>query len=345
MEGRGLICYGLHFYPGVAQYEDGSRVFLNEDTLRKMDPTFAGCPVFIQHVDEVQPNVDEVRKEADGWVIESFFNQADGKHWVKFVVCTKAAQEAVKTLKLSNCYLANDFAPGGEWNGVPYARQVMNAKYEHLALVANPRYEESVIMSPDEFKAYNESCLENLKRLSNEKEGKMKLSFWNRKKVDDGIDIASMSVTLPESKKEISIAELVKNADEAEKKKDEPVMANGDHHVEFEGKKMTVNELKAAYMDACKKNAEDDSDSDEEEQNEEQKEEPKEEIKEKVAEKVEEKKEEPKEEPKEEKKPNSKDAADRLRNAHRKAMGDVDAPPMSMHAQVELGKKMFGSQK
>src|ERR1700677_5104651 len=65
----GKIFYGIHFYPGVAQYQDDPsqepyRVFLNEDTLRAMDPTFAGKPIFVEHVDDVTPDLNQLRKEA-----------------------------------------------------------------------------------------------------------------------------------------------------------------------------------------------------------------------------------------------------------------------------------------
>ncbi len=50
----GKIMYGMHFYPGLAQYSEPNKeafkIFLNEDTLRKMDPSFAGKPIFVEHV-------------------------------------------------------------------------------------------------------------------------------------------------------------------------------------------------------------------------------------------------------------------------------------------------------
>src|SRR5690606_38544515 len=119
-------------YPGVAEYKepgkDPFRIFLNEDTIRAMGPTFAGRPVFVLHADEVAEDVDELKQEADGWVVDSFYNEADGKHWVKFLVCSKKAEEAIaKGYRLSNAYIPKSFGKGGEWNGVSYNKEVLAA--------------------------------------------------------------------------------------------------------------------------------------------------------------------------------------------------------------------------
>jgi len=215
------IFYGMHFYPGVAEYQEPNkepyRVFLNEDTIRSMDPTFAGRPVFVMHVDGVDDDIDVLKKEADGWVVESFYNQADGKHWVKIVITSEKAEDAIKKKWcLSNCYIPKTFNKGGLWNGVSYAKQVLTGEYEHLAIVPNPRYEESVIMTPDEFKKYNEDHMVELKRLANDdnkgKDRGMKLKFFKKATVENAID-ESMSVVLPKSGREVTILQLVNEAD------------------------------------------------------------------------------------------------------------------------------------
>lgn len=254
---KGKIFYGLHFYPGVAEYrepgKDPYRVFINEDTIRAMGSSFAGRPVFVQHVDGVEANLDELRKDADGWVVESFYNSADGKHWVKFIVVSERGEKAIRSgMKLSNCYLPKSFGSGGLWNGVEYAREIMAGEYEHLAIVPNPRYEESVIMSPDEFKAYNENKIVELKRVANNGEGeKMKLKFFKRAKVENAIDLEETLVVLPKSGREVSITQLVNEMDAVEEKKKEPQLANGEDMVDVAENKMTVNELVAKYNAAC----------------------------------------------------------------------------------------------
>lgn len=251
---KGNVYYGMHFYPGVAEYaepgKDPYRVFLNEDTIRSMDPTFAGRPIYVEHVDEVESNIDELRKEADGWVIESFFNSADGKHWVKFISVSERAEKAIKAgMRLSNAYIPKSFGQGGMWNGVTYQKEITGGEFEHLAIVRNPRYEESVIMTPDQFKQYNEEKVIELKRLANGKDQKetkeMAFKLFKRQKVENSTDIEGMHVVLPKSGREVSITQLVNEMDEAEeKKKANDVPADPAHKVKLhDGSMCNVGEL------------------------------------------------------------------------------------------------------
>lgn len=253
---KGKVWYGMHFYPGVAEYsEPGTepyRVFLNEDTIRAMDPTFAARPIFVEHVDSVDQDLNEVRKDADGWVVESFFNAADGKHWVKFLTVSDRADNAIRAgMRLSNAYVPKSYGPAGMWNGVAYSKEITGGEYEHLAIVKHPRYEESVIMSPEQFKAYNEQQQSELKRLANSKnkgDNEMKLNFFKRTKVDNAADLEGMSVLLPKSGKERTIAQIVNDMDMA---MSDDAMANGDHHVMVGEEKMKVNDLVKKHMDMC----------------------------------------------------------------------------------------------
>lgn len=177
LNSKGSVYYGMHFYPGVAEYSESGgepyRIFINENTIRSMSPSFTGRPIYVEHVDGVEENVDDVRKGADGWVIESFFNTADGKTWAKFVVVSERGERAIKNgFKLSNAYIPKSFGQGGLWNGVSYAKEVTAGEFEHLAIVKNPRYEESVILTPEQFKEYNDKHTLELQRLANSKEEK-----------------------------------------------------------------------------------------------------------------------------------------------------------------------------
>lgn len=166
----------MHFQPGVAQYsamegKDGKplMVYINEETAKKMDQTFPGKPVFVNHKVEFS---EEEFQSADGYVSESFFNKSDGNHWVKFIVTTEKGFKAIKDgYRLSNCYKPIKKGKSGSWHGVDYDYKVLNGDYEHLALVKNPRYEESTILNPEQFKKYNEGKEKDLEKLQNEKSG------------------------------------------------------------------------------------------------------------------------------------------------------------------------------
>ncbi len=240
------VFYGLHMVEGVAEYSEPEenngepyRILLSENVLKNMDPTYEGRPVFVRHVDEV--NLSNLEAEADGYVVRSFFNQPDGKHWVQFIVVSDEAQEAIaKGWKLSNAYHPKQYAPGGKWHNVDYAKEVMDASYDHLAIVPDPRYEESIILTPEDFKAYNSNKEAELRLLANSKgDEKMEIKFWKRTKVENSSDLENTVVQL-KSGKQITIAELVKNADEA---KEAPKANEEEKKVKVNEDEMTVNEL------------------------------------------------------------------------------------------------------
>lgn len=242
------IFYGLHMVPGVAEYKDGPggkphRIFVSGDTAKRMDPSFEGKPVYVEHVDDEQPNeqnktVEGVKKDergdpekvsADGYVIESFYNPADGAHWAKFIVVSKAGVDAIKRKwVLSNCYQPESLGPGGEWHGVQYDREFLANEYKHLAIVANPRYRESIVLTPDEFKQYNEGKLKEIAALRNsadvpknssEKgEPKMKLMdiLFGKKngkveRIENADEIGKISVKLGNGR-QATVSELINNA-------------------------------------------------------------------------------------------------------------------------------------
>ena len=285
---KGKVYYGLHFTPGVAEYagEGGvkaNRIYINNNTAKEMDKTFAGCPVFVDHKDDITANDFS---NADGYVVESFFNKSDGCHWAKFVVTSEAGEEAIKVngWKLSNAYYQTGSRAGDVWHGVQYDAEVVSADYEHLAIVSNPRYKESVILTPEEFKAYNLENDNKLLKLANSSEKKINkkpkekkgmLNFFKRERVENSDSLENTIVVLPKSEMEISIAQLVKNADEVELNKDKAKIANGESLVTVDGKQLTVNELKESYKNLMEDKKDNEEDEDKKENDEEDKKEDK----------------------------------------------------------------------
>ena len=376
-EAKGKIWYGMHFYAGLAQYSDEGkdpyRVFLNEDTIRGMDQSFAGRPVFVFHVDVVQTDLDVLRQQADGWVIESFYNKADGKHWVKFITVSEKADQAIESgMRLSNCYLPERFGPAGLWNGIDYSKEITAASYEHLAIVDNPRYEESIILSPDEFKKYNEEKNIELIKIANhikKEESPMKFNVFKRSKVENTLELESLVVELPRSKKEVRLTKLINAADEEEMEKDKPKVADPDHLVEVHGNTMSVGDLVKAHKklleDSKKEDSEDDEDeeddrkededhenADEDEEDEEDEKDCNEDEEHENADEDEEDEEDEKDcfgkgknkkNKKKNRKKNALRAAARLRNAPSRAHREI-RPELSLSTdQVARGKALFGS--
>jgi len=248
------VYFGLHMVEGVAEYrepgKDPYRIFIGEQTIKNMDPTFQGLPVYVHHVNEVEYNKD-LRKEADGFVVRSFFNKADGKHWVEFMVVSETAEQAIGNgWKLSNAYVPKSTAPGGQWHGVDFKNEITAGEYEHLAIVPRPRYEESVILTPEEFKAYNQAKEAELLRIANSKDtkGASMFKFFKREKVENSADFDSMSVELPTSKKEMTLADIIKGYD---KVVNMAGYAAEDHVVKVGNEEMSVKDLVANYQSKC----------------------------------------------------------------------------------------------
>jgi hypothetical protein len=250
-------CTCARAWPSTQSHRCRAGSLIKGDTLKQSDKSFAGKPVYVRHVDAV--DLDKLQEEAAGYVVESFFNPPDGAHWTKFIVVSDAGHEAVRMgWKLSNAYSPKTFAGGGKCHNVDYEKEVTCAEYEHLAIVPNPRYEESVIMTPDEFKAYNEKKITELELLKNSVDTKV-VSTENETQGDISMKIIERlkkflnEVEIEEEKKNEEKPPVVEEKKNEEKKPVEKVMANGDHMVKVDEDEMTVNELVEKYKESCGK--------------------------------------------------------------------------------------------
>ena len=131
-----------------------------------------GIAVAVIDVDHQTVDLEKLQEQADGYVIESFYLPEDGSHWAKIIIVSDKGHDAVgKGWAVSNAYVPDNFAGSGEWHNIPYDREITDAHYTHLAIVANPRYEEALIMTPEEFKQYKAGKKEQLNQLQNSKQG------------------------------------------------------------------------------------------------------------------------------------------------------------------------------
>lgn len=362
---NGQIFYGLHMVKGVAEYPEKEhsngeayRVYISENTAKQMDTTFPGKPMFVEHVSEVVEN--DIKKESVGYVVESFFNKPDGNHWCKFIITDKAGITAIQQgYVLSNCYVGKGFGPGGEWHAVPYAKEVTTAEYEHLAITQKPRYKESIILTSEDFKKYNEEKEAELIRLSNsikkvetdnqkkQEIKKMKFNFFKKEKFDNSmVDLEQMSVILPKSKKEMTIERLINSMDEQEMNSEEPRLVNGDDKVKVGDQEMTVNELTEKYNSMCKaKNSEEEEAKKKKDLEDEKAKNELEEEKEKNSDELEKEKEKNSDEEKKKADEKAQNSAhfERLSNAHAR----VASAPVTDFSwdQAARGKQKYGSNK
>jgi len=140
--------YTCQFWqPGVVSYEDcGEGVaLLNKETMDKMLPSFVGKPVVIDHVNE-QPDEIFAQGKAVGKVTEALWNAETGWYDAKFTVEDPKAQQLIESgYSVSCAFNVMDAGEGGEWHSIKYNEEVTDGSFTHLALVQNPRYEDSKI--------------------------------------------------------------------------------------------------------------------------------------------------------------------------------------------------------
>lgn len=345
------IFYARHIGEGVVRYlnaEGGEDIlFISNDTLKKMNASFAGKPVYINHRDVP---LSQMKENAAGYVVESFYLPEDGKQWLKMIITDDEAFRVISEgCAVSNAYNVKEFGQGGQWHNLEYKSEVLDGEYEHLALVDDPRYEEAEIMTPEEFKSYKEAkkkeleamSLQNSKDVKNQKENKT--MFFTRKEVKetDGVDLKDIEVQLSNGTS-MKIGDIVKVV---EAKQNEAAIEN--KTIMVNGKEMKVSELISAFEALNSKKNEDDEDKDKEEKDNEEEKEEKGNKKngcdeeDKMNEADEEEKED-EEEKKEDKKNSKSSDFERLMNASGNSKSEV-LTVSTAETRLARGKELYGS--
>ena len=253
---------------GLVKYPEET-ILVEQRGLENLAKSAYGIPVVIEHPGvKITPETFK-DLEIHGRVADMQYNPDDDIWYINFIVDT---QEAVDNLNsgwgISTAWIAENYGPNGTHNAMPYDKELLEGKYEHLAIVKDPRYE--MAKGPV---FYN--SLIDTKKSQEIGDKKMVFKLFRMKKEEiktnesdnyvvnvDGEDIPLANI-LEDMKK----MENKKNEDDEKK---EAKALNGDEMVEYDGKKMTVNELVEKY-NAMKKN--EDDEKKEENQDDEKKEE------------------------------------------------------------------------
>lgn len=268
--------FARHIKEGLVHYlekgEDKLYLVTNE-ALKKMNASFEGKPIYVKHVDEV--DVDKMKEQAVGYVVKSFYNEFDGAWWSEIIADDEAQGYINKGWAVSNAYLPTELGSGGVYHDINYDKEVKNGIYEHLAIVSNPRYEEAVIMTPEEFKDFNEGRKAELDKLKNSKENDM-LSEEDKKELLDSLTNSLSEIVKDTVKNALDekMAENKKNAEDEDHRQlireiaAVSTKADGDFEGGLDEKVRTIIGLaeKLGYSkDEAKHNAEDEEDKKEEE--------------------------------------------------------------------------------
>jgi hypothetical protein len=208
--------FARHIKEGLVHYLEGGKdkVYLvTNEAFKKMNSSFEGKPIYIKHVDKV--DTDKMKEESVGYVVKSFYNEFDGAWWAEIIADDEAQGYIKKGWAVSNAYLPTELGSGGVYHDINYDNEVKNGIYEHLAIVNNPRYEEAVIMTPEEFKDYNEGRKSELDKLKNSKENEM-LSEEDKKELLDSLKNSLSEIVKDTVKNAMNekMAEEKKNAED-----------------------------------------------------------------------------------------------------------------------------------
>ena len=341
---------------GLCKYPNET-ILVSKQTLELMAPTSMGIPVVIDHPDIPVTDATIGELPVVGRVADMHYDD-ENEHWLAhFVIDDTRALELLKQgYGISTAWYGEKYTGGGTFNNLPYDREVVSARYEHIAIVASPRYEIAVgpvfmnSADPDKIDGHDGQNAVNIKQALTKEGGKMLSKVWKKlTSREDFVTNAGEEIMVDIDGQDKPLSEVIelarhankKNADE-EKKDEEKKEAkvNGEDKVDVDGENMTINDLVAAYKDfkkASKKNA------DEEKEDEEKKKENEEET---DAEK--------KKEEKDDKKENSTDEdpeviAERfnaLDDAHKNGLDVVDGMGhLSLYERMAMGQKRYGSNK
>lgn len=251
---------------GLCAYEDET-ILVPQEALTQLSATAHGIPVTIEHPnDEITD--DNVSGLAVGRVSRMDYDPATDLWYAEFVVNTAEAVELLKNGHgVSTAWYGEDYEDGGTYNNVPFDRSLKKGKYEHLAIVKQPRYEMAVgakfLNSKSRQNDNNGSKIES----QNEKGVNMLAKVWKKLVTrEDFKTNENESLMVEVDGKEMSFQNLVdefktmKKAlnskeemkEENESKDSKPKLC-GAEEIEVNGKMMTVNELVEAYKASMSK--------------------------------------------------------------------------------------------
>jgi hypothetical protein len=321
---------------GLCKY-DNETILVGKEALEQMAPTMQGVPVIIDHPDEkiTEQNIDQLK--VVGRVADMHYDVESETWYAHFVV---EDAEAVKLLQqgygVSTAWIGEKYSGGGTFNNCPYNREVLKARYEHLAIVKNPRYE--MAFNPIFCNSKDRQIGNNVDNIINV-QNKESVSMFGKlfKKVTSREEImvnSNEEFTIEVDGKELPLKEAIEqiklNAKEEGK---EEAKCN---EVDVDGEKMTVNELIDAYKNLKKASLEKEEEA---KKNAEEEEKKKEEEAKKNAEDEEKKKEEEEEEKKQNSRFNDFD------DLHKNGKEKNQVGYLTVRERVELGRSKYGSKK
>lgn len=222
---------------GLVKYDFGVCLLLKE-TIDKFIDTFRGCPVVINHKD----NITEADKV--GVINNIWFSEQDGWFWCDGILIDEEAVKLVEDegYNVSCQYAITDYSVNREGklhNGNPYDKEILDGVFEHLAIVENPRYEGAYI-AVNAYVAKNAICRNEFKENEHPRddEGKFTESNESASYFANWEDVPEIELKPNELDSITDIEELRKAAHEYYKNnlQGKPINKEGLGDIRFSGK-------------------------------------------------------------------------------------------------------------
>lgn len=211
----------------------GETVLVKQDALARMAQSFVGKPVINVEHEDVQPSTI-ADGEADGIVTRVWLDEKSGWWMCEFLVWDPSTQKNCESpaFSVSCAYEPTDVdESGGEYHNIPYAEEIRDGDYTHLAIVTNPRYEGARI-------------------LVNSKGGSMSWKFWEKGARKNAAPIDPKTEMVDVEGKKVPLQNLYDALEEPKPK------FNDDTVLETPKGEKTLGELKKNYLNRMKQNAE-----------------------------------------------------------------------------------------
>lgn len=143
--GKGRFFKSRFLQAGLVKYQFGV-CLLKKETIDKFVNTFIGCPVVINHQDVTDESAKEQRV---GVISRVYFEPSDAWFWCEGVLFDNEAIDLVQKGYTVSCqYEITEYSDNPDeelHNGNPYDKEILDGRFEHLAIVDSPRYEDAII--------------------------------------------------------------------------------------------------------------------------------------------------------------------------------------------------------
>jgi len=153
-----------HMQDGItgrnSNVEGEGKLFISNETIKKMAPSLKNKPVYVDHQDV---KLETLKKDADGYITRSFYNEKDGWLWAEMIIISDEAKQKIREgFGVSNAYMPIETKGKGTCNSVDFDEEITSAEFTHMAIVQTPRYEEAIIYTPEGFEKYQKKNKTNL---------------------------------------------------------------------------------------------------------------------------------------------------------------------------------------